>query len=116
MKPDAHQFLPLSSAAFHILLALAEGDLHGYGIIQRVARESSGQYKLGPGTLYDNLKKLMTQGLVAHVADRPAADDSRRRYYRLTALGRGVFAAEVKRLEAALRQARAHLAFGPRRT
>ncbi|HYL65016.1 MAG TPA: PadR family transcriptional regulator [Candidatus Methylomirabilis sp.] len=116
MKTDARQFLPLSSAAFYILLALAGDDLHGYGIIQQVTRQSSGHYKLGPGTLYDNLKKLMTFGLVAQSANRLADDDPRRRYYRLTALGRSVFAEEVKRLEGALRQARAHLAFGPRRT
>lgn len=116
MKPDARQFLPLAPAAFYILLALAEDDLHGYGIIQRVTRQSAGHYKLGPGTLYDNLKKLIGLGLVGETASRRPADDPRRRYYRLTALGRGVFAAEIKRLEGALRQARAHLALGPRRT
>lgn len=116
MKPEPRQFLPLSSAAFSILLALAGEDLHGYGIIQQVTRQSAGHYKLGPGTLYDNLKKLMTLGLVAQAANHSAGDDPRRRYYRLTPMGRSVFAAEVKRLEGALRRARAHLAVGPRRT
>lgn len=116
MRPDVQQFLPLSPAAFYILLALAGDDLHGYGIIQQVTRQSAGQYKLGPGTLYDNLKKLMTLGLVTQAVSRVVDDDPRRRYYRLTALGRSVFAAEIKRLEGALRQARAHLALGPRGT
>ena len=116
MKPETHEFLPLSSAAFYILLTLAGDDLHGYGIIQQVRRQSGGHYRLGPGTLYDNLKKLMTLGLVTQSANRSAHDGPRRRYYRLTALGRSVFAEEVRRLEGALRQARTHLALGPRST
>lgn len=116
MKLELRQFLPLSPASFYILLALAEDDLHGYGIIQRVSRQSDGHYKLGPGTLYDNLKKLMGLGLVGETANPRATGDPRRRYYRLTAMGRSVFAAEIKRLEGALRQARAHLDLGPRRT
>src|SRR6516165_11274799 len=106
--PDVRQFLPLSPAALHILLALAGEDLHGYGIMQEVARQSEGKYKIGPGTLYDNLKKLLSQGLVEEAASRSATDDSRRRYYRLKAMGRGVLSAEVERLESVLREARAH--------
>jgi DNA-binding PadR family transcriptional regulator len=106
---NASGFLPLSPAALHILLALAGEDLHGYGIMQEIGRQSEGKYKVGPGTLYDNLKKLMSQGLVEETGKRPAADDPRRRYYRLKALGRGVLAAEVERLDGVVQEARAHL-------
>ena len=117
MKLDSSQFLPLSPASLHILLALAAEDLHGYGIMQEVARQSQGQYKLGPGTLYDNLKKLMQQGLIEETTPRSSADDPRRRYYRLTKLGRTVLSMEVERLESVLREARSHLsALKPRRT
>lgn len=117
MKHDTSQFLPLSPASLHILLALAGEDLHGYGIMQEVARQSQGQYKLGPGTLYDNLKKLMLQGLIEETPSRSSTDDSRRRYYRLKGLGRSVLSMEVERLEGVLREARSHLrALKPRRT
>jgi len=106
---NAPEFLPLSPAALHILLALAGEDLHGYGIMQEIARQSEGKYKIGPGTLYDNLKKLLSQGLVEETGKRPAADDPRRRYYRLKALGRGVLTAEVDRLDGVVQEARTHL-------
>jgi DNA-binding PadR family transcriptional regulator len=109
MKPSPTDFLPLSPAALHILLALAADDLHGYGIMQEVAHQSEGRYKLGPGTLYDNLKKLMQQGLIEESGPRSADDDPRRRYYRLNALGREVLSQEVQRLERVIREARAHL-------
>jgi DNA-binding PadR family transcriptional regulator len=85
--------------------------------MQEVARQSEGKYKLGPGTLYDNLKKLMLQGVVEESGRTDAADgDSRRRYYRLSALGRSVLSAEVDRLEGVLREARSHLrSLKPRR-
>ena len=108
-------FLPLAPAALHILLSLAGEDRHGYGIMQEVARQSDGQYKLGPGTLYDNLQKLMNQGLVEEAASPTGNDDPRRRYYRLTSFGRGVLAAEVARLEGVVREARLHLRV-PRRS
>lgn len=107
-------FLPLAPAALHILLSLAGEDRHGYGIMQEVARQSDGQYKLGPGTLYDNLQKLMNQGLVEEGAKPSENDDPRRRYYRLTAFGRAVLSAEVARLEGVVREARIHLR-SPRR-
>src|SRR5713226_8161942 len=82
MNEEIGAFLPLSPASLHILLALAAEDRHGYGIMQDVARQSEGQYKLGPGTLYDNLQKLMNQGIVEEAPRRSAQDDPRRRYYR----------------------------------
>lgn len=109
MKDNINRFLPLSPAMLHILLALAGEDLHGYGIMLEVARQSEGQYKLGPGTLYDNLRKLMTQRCVEEVQKQAADEDPRRRYYRLTGLGRRVLAAEVARLEGVVREAKGFL-------
>ena len=108
MRDDIEQFLPLNPSTLHILLALAREDRHGYGIMQEVARQSIGHYKLGPGTLYDNLQKLLDQGLVIETIHQDEKE-SRRRYYRLTTLGRKVLAADLQRLEAAVREARAHL-------
>jgi DNA-binding PadR family transcriptional regulator len=102
-------YLPLAPATLHILLALAGVDLHGYGIMQEVARQSEGRYKLGPGTLYDNLQRMMKQGMVEEVKSRARDEDSRRRYYRLSSLGRGVLSAEIGRLEGVIREARLHL-------
>lgn len=115
MNDRPENFLPLSPASLHILLALAGGELHGYGIMLEAARQSQGQYKLGPGTLYDNLRKLLAQNVVEE-SRKAAGDDPRRRYYRLTGLGRRVLAAEVSRLESVLREARSllHVA-NPRR-
>lgn len=113
MKDDAGRFLPLSPAALHILLALAGEDLHGYGIMQEVKRQSEGRYKLGPGTLYDNLDRLIEGGLVKDLGRRTDDEDPRRRYYGLSPLGKRVLSAEVARLENIVREARLHLA--PRR-
>ena len=115
MKNNASNFLPLSSATLHILLALAADDLHGYAIMQEVARQSGGRYKVGPGTLYDNLQKLIQHKLIQELGRRPGDDDPRRRYYRLTSLGRGVLAAETARLTDVVReaQARLHIATSP---
>jgi DNA-binding PadR family transcriptional regulator len=115
MKENFSSFLPLSPATLHILLSLAAQDRHGYGIMQEVARQSEGRYKLGPGTLYDNLQKLMSNGLVEEATRRAPEDDPRRRYYRLTTAGRGVLSAEIARLETVVREARAHLRTAPRR-
>jgi DNA-binding PadR family transcriptional regulator len=109
MKLQPNDLLPLSPAALHILLALAADDLHGYGIMQEVARQSEAMYKLGPGTLYDNLKKLMQQGLIEETGPRASDDDPRRRYYRLSPSGRDVLTMEVRRLETVVREARMHL-------
>src|SRR5262249_22810807 len=116
MKDEIGAFLPLSPAGLHILLALAGEDRHGYGIMQEVARQSEGQYRLGPGTLYGHLPKLISQGIVEEATRRPAQDDPRRRYYRLTRFGRGVLSAEVARLEDVVREAKLRLrAPSPRR-
>lgn len=101
---DLAEFLPLSPATLHILLALAGDDLHGYGIMQEVTRQSEGRYKLGPGTLYDNLQRLLDQGLVKETGQR--AGDERRRYYRLSPKGVAVLSAETARLDGVVREAR----------
>lgn len=109
MKENLKRFLPLSPAALHILLALAGEDRHGYGIMQEVVRQSQGQYEIGPGTLYDNLEKLMNRGLVNDAPRRAANEDPRRHYYRLTTFGRRVLAADLERLRAVLKEAKPHL-------
>jgi DNA-binding PadR family transcriptional regulator len=109
MKRDLSSFLPLSAASLHILLSLAADDLHGYGIMQEVLRQSEGLYKLGPGTLYDNLQKLIESRLVLELGKRPGDDDPRRRYYRLSAQGRAVLTAETARLERVIREAKLRL-------
>jgi len=106
MKPDdAAAYLPLSPATLHVLLALTNGDLHGYGIMLEVARQSGGQYKIGPGTLYDNLKKLLKLGLVKEAHAESSESEPRRRYH-LTQTGGSVLAAETERLAGVLREAR----------
>lgn len=105
----ASSFLPLSPAILHILLALTGEDRHGYAIMQEISQHSEGQYKIGPGTLYDNLQKMMNQRLVEESHRAGRNEDSRRRYYRLTRLGRSVLEAEVTRLEDVLRKARTQL-------
>jgi DNA-binding PadR family transcriptional regulator len=107
--PCPDDFLPLAPAVLHILLALAGESLHGYGIMQEVARQSEGRYRLGPGTLYDNLQRLMRDGLVEEVAGRNGEPESRRRYYRLTRLGKTVLSAEIGRLETVVREGKVHL-------
>ena len=116
MDERADSDLPLSSAALHILLALAGEDLHGYGIMQEPARQSDGIYKLGPGTLYDNLRKLIQDGWVQELGPRRGDDDPRRRYYQLTDAGLDVLRAETARLAQVVREARLRLRItSPRR-
>jgi DNA-binding PadR family transcriptional regulator len=100
---------PLSLALFHILMALAGHDLHGYAIMQDISRQTEGQYALGPGTLYDNLQKAMRRRWVADLGHRADDDDPRRRYYRLTSLGTSALTAEVSRLENVVRDAKVRL-------
>ena len=101
--------LPLTPAVFHILLALVEGERHGYAIMQEVAATSNGQVKMGPGTLYGSIKRMLAARLIEESADRPdpTLDDERRRYYRLTSWGRRVLAAEANRLAALVQLAQA---------
>jgi DNA-binding PadR family transcriptional regulator len=102
-KPES--FLPLKTNWFHILLSLAAGEQHGYGIMQEVFERSSGKIRLWPATLYGTLKRLIESGLIEESAERPAPelDDARRRYYRMTDLGRKVLDAETERLEELVR-------------
>ena len=95
-------FLPLKPATFHILLALADEERHGYGIMQEIKRSTKGSVKMGPGTLYGTIKRLLTDGLIAESEERSdlAVDDERRRYYHLTNLGRQVIALDAERLAA----------------
>lgn len=116
MTEPLDSFLPLSSASLHILLALAGEDLHGYGIMLEIARQSEGIYKIGPGTLYDNLQKLIQDGWVQELGPRRGDEDARRRYYRLTNAGREILRAETARLTQVVRQARLRLRIpNPRR-
>jgi DNA-binding PadR family transcriptional regulator len=116
MKSESPKRPPLSSATLHILLALAGGNLHGYGIIKEVVRNSDGHYRMGPGTLYDNLKKLMDAGLVADAATassskrKPVSSkEDDRRFYTLTKDGKNALAAEVDRLQSVVREAKLRL-------
>lgn len=99
----------LTPAVFHILLSLADGEKHGYGIMQEVAERTDGAMIMGPGTLYGTLKRMLEAGLVEESGERrdPGLDDERRRYYRLTGRGRRAATAEAERLEALVRAARA---------
>lgn len=99
-KDGLRTYPPLTPAVFHILLALANGERHGYAIMQEVDASSSGAVRMGPGTLYGSIKRMLAHGLIEEAATRPdlALDDTRRRYYRLTAFGREVAEAEAERL------------------
>ena len=101
MAPKGKLPTPLSPAALQILAALATEDLHGYGIIQAVSAQSQGRVRIGPGTLYDNLKRFMEQGWVRDL--QPKSDDEKRRY-RLTAAGEAVLSYEISRLDDLIRQ------------
>jgi DNA-binding PadR family transcriptional regulator len=99
----------LTPAMFHILLALADGERHGYGIMQEIDTRTGGAVRLGPGTLYGAIKRMLADGLIEESGERPdpALDDVRRRYYRLADVGRRAAAAEARRLEELVGQARA---------
>jgi DNA-binding PadR family transcriptional regulator len=101
--------LPLPPATFHILVALADEDRHGYAIMQDVTARTGGELKLGAGTLYRSVQRMLEQGLIVEVSTRPAPemDDERRRYYRITPFGRSVATAEARRLAQMLKLARA---------
>src|SRR5262249_56202128 len=96
---EAEGLLPLPLAAFHILMAIAEEDRHGYAILQDVAARTRGQLRLSAGTLYRSIQRMLEQGLLVETRTRPAPeeDDERRRYYRITPLGKAVARAEARR-------------------
>lgn len=97
---DPRDFLPLTAQAFHVLLALTDGERHGYGIILEVAARTGGAVRLRTGTLYTIVKRLLDDGLISEVDERPArGDDERRRYYVLSPRGRAVLKAEAQRLD-----------------
>jgi DNA-binding PadR family transcriptional regulator len=98
-KTDPQDRLPLTPAVFHVLLSLAGGERHGYAIMQDVTQSTDGQIKMGPGTLYGTVKRLLEARLIEESDERPdpSLDDERRRYYRLTAVGEDVVRAEARR-------------------
>ena len=109
MSNEADALLPLPPVTFHILVALAEEDRHGYAIMQEVMQRTGGALKLGAGTLYRSVQRMLEQGLISEANTRPAPelDDERRRYYRITPFGRAVAKAEARRLAQMLKLARA---------
>lgn len=108
-QPAPDSFFPLHRDTFHILVSLADRERHGYSVMQDVAERTNGALRLSPSTLYASIKRLLSQGLIEELAERPDPkhDDERRRYYRLTRLGRRVAVAEAVRLQRLLADARA---------
>lgn len=109
MEPDPAAFLPLPTATFHILMAVATEDRHGYAIIQDIEHRTGGALRLSAGTLYRSIQRMLEQGLLLETSERPAPelDDERRRYYRITVLGTSVAKAEARRLSELVSMARA---------
>jgi len=109
MRPQAESLLPLPSATFYILMAVASGDRHGYAIIQDIERRTGGALRLSAGTLYRSIQRMLEQGLLVETSERPAPefDDERRRYYRITPFGTAVARAEARRLTDLVGMARA---------
>lgn len=116
-RPDPESFLPLPSAVFHILVAVADRERHGYAIMQDIAARTDEKLKMSPGTLYGSIKRMLSEGLIEELEERPdpERDDVRRRYYRITRFGREVAMAESARLAKLLGQARAS-GLAPKRT
>jgi DNA-binding PadR family transcriptional regulator len=108
-SPQPESFLPLPAATFHILMAVAEEDRHGYAIIQDVAAKTGGELKLSAGTLYRSIQRMLEQGLLIETEERPDPefDDERRRYYRITPFGAAVAKAEATRMSKLVKWARA---------
>src|SRR5262245_57331089 len=115
--PKPESLIPLPPATFHILMALADEDRHGYAIILDVAARTSGKIRLSAGTLYRSIQRILEQGLIVETSDRPAPeyDDERRRYYTISPFGTAVAQAEAQRLTNLVRMARA-VGFAPKRT
>jgi DNA-binding PadR family transcriptional regulator len=103
---DIEDLLPLAPAFFHILIALGEGERHGYSIMQDVAERTDGRVRMSPGTLYGSIKRMLADGLIEELTTGAAGADERRRFYRITRFGRRVAAAEAERLSSLLSQAR----------
>jgi DNA-binding PadR family transcriptional regulator len=114
-ETDSREFIPLKTQWFHIMLSLAGGEQHGYGIMQEVLQRTTGKVRLWPATLYGSIKRLIEAGLIEESDVRPAPelDDARRRYYRLTAFGRRVLDAECERLQELVRAIRVKQAMAP---
>lgn len=108
MAEKQASFQPLTPAVYHILLALSDGEKHGYAIMKDVEAQTGGRVKMGPGTLYGSVKRMIAANLIEEAAERPdpELDDERRRYYRLSGLGRRVVTAETLRLSQAVKVAR----------
>jgi DNA-binding PadR family transcriptional regulator len=108
MTKQEISYQPLTPAVFHILLALADGEKHGYAIMKDVEVQTGDRIRMGPGTLYGSIKRMTAAGLIEETEERPdpQLDDERRRYYRLSGLGRKVVAAETQRLSQAVKAAR----------
>jgi len=113
-QPDPQTLLPLPVSEFQILLALADEERHGYAIRREVAERTDGDVQLGPGTLYGSIKRMVNSGLIAESDERPdpELDDERRRYYRITPLGRKAAVAEARRMERLVGIARAKRLLG----
>jgi DNA-binding PadR family transcriptional regulator len=107
-KEEPEAWLPLTSAMFHILLALADRERHGYDIMREVDERTEGKMRLGPGTLYGSIKRMLKDGFIEELEERPdpELDDERRRYYRLTDFGYRLAVAEAQRLERLVKSAR----------
>ncbi len=114
--PDVAALIPLPPASFHILMALADEDRHGYAIIQEVAARTGGEVRLSAGTLYRSIQRMLEQGMIVETRERPAPelDDERRRYYRITRFGAAVARAETRRLAQLVKLARTY-GFAPGR-
>jgi DNA-binding PadR family transcriptional regulator len=111
---ELRSLLPLRPAVLQILLALADGERHGYGIMREVEERTGGETRLGPGTLYGSIKRMLADGLIEESDERPdpEMDDQRRRYYRITDFGRRVAGAEAERLAGLVNTARRKKIFG----
>jgi len=107
-KIPSDSLTPLTPAVFHILLALADGEKHGYAIMKDVETQTEGRMKMGPGTLYGSIKRMLATGLIQEVGQRPDSElgDERRRYYRLSGVGQEMVSVESRRLEKAVQAAR----------
>lgn len=116
-RAEVDALLPLPAATFHILMALAQGDRHGYAIILDVEKRTGGELRLSAGTLYRSIQRMLEQGLISETRDRPAPenDDERRRYYRITAFGAAAARAETQRMTELVRMARSQ-GFAPARS